>query len=214
MAATDELRGFVREALVRGTPRADVDAVLTRAGWNAAQVRGVLDEFADLPFPIPVPRPRPTLDARDAFLYFVLFATLYTSAFHLGSLIFEFINRAFPDPAFASADPQYATVAVRWSIAALVIALPVFLWVSTVTARAVRHDPAKRNSKARLWLTYLTLSIAAVVLIGDFITLVFYLLGGELSVRFVLKALTVALIGGGVFLYYLMDIRPDERGGA
>ena len=213
MAATDELQTFVRDALARGTPRADIDAVLSRAGWNSGRIRGVLDGFADVTFPVPVPRPRPTLDARDAFLYFVLFATLYACAFHFGALIFEFIDRAFPDPAFGDANQEYAATAVRWSIAALVIALPVFLGVSGVTARAVRADPAKRNSKARRWLTYLTLSIASVVLIGDFITLVFYLLGGELTVRFALKALTVALIGGSVFVYYLTDIRSDERGG-
>src|SRR6266699_6440 len=33
----------------------------------------------------PVPRPRPHLDARDAFLYVVLFGTLYVSAFNLGN---------------------------------------------------------------------------------------------------------------------------------
>ena len=80
-------------------------------------------------------------------------------------------------------------------------------------ARAIRQDPSKRGSKVRRWLTYLTLTIASGILIGDFITLVYNVLSGELSVRFILKVATVAGIAGGVFLYYLGDVKADEKGG-
>jgi hypothetical protein len=63
----------------------------------------------------------------------------------------------------------------------------------------------------RRWLTYLTLFIAACVLIGDFVSLVYNVLGGELTVRFVLKVLTVGIIAGTVFWYYLSELRLDER---
>ena len=53
--------------------------------------------------------------------------------------------------------------------------------------------------------------IAATVLIGDVTTLVYNLLGGELTVRFALKVLTVALIAGTAFTYYLRDLRLDEQ---
>ena len=116
MSSHDDLHGFVRDALSRGIPRAEVETVLTRSGWGPPQVRAALAEFADVAFPIPVPKPRPYLDARDAFLYVVLFTTLYISAYNLGALIFEFINRTFPDPAF-SARSAYQTSAIRWSLA-------------------------------------------------------------------------------------------------
>jgi membrane protein YqaA with SNARE-associated domain len=48
-------------------------------------------------------------------------------------------------------------------------------------------------------------------LIGDVITLIYNFLGGELSARFVLKILTVAVIAGGVVAYYLADIRGEDR---
>jgi len=78
-------------------------------------------------------------------------------------------------------------------------------------ARQVGRDPVKRASPVRKWLTYLTLFIAATVLIGDLITLVYNALGGELTTRFLLKVLTVAVIAGGTFGYYLWDLRQDER---
>ncbi len=211
MAGHDDLRDFVREALGRGAGKGDVENALVRSGWSARQTRAALAEFAEIDFPIPVPRPRPYLSARDAFLYLVLFSTLYISAFNLGNLIFEYINRWFPDPAFNNPmRDQYLLASIRWSLASLIVAVPVFLFVSFRTHRAVEADAAKRGSRVRRWLTYLTLTVASSILIGDFIALVYNVLSGELSERFVLKAATVAVIAGSVFFYYLWDLKADE----
>lgn len=213
MAAADDLHVFVKEALARRVPREDVDGALRRSGWSQTQIRGALAEFADLDFPIPVPRPRPSLDARDAFLYLLLFATLYTAAYNLGQLVFLLIDQAWPDPAFSDhSHGQFMRSAMRFSIASLIVATPVFLYLSGLTSREVRTDPAKRNSKVRRWLTYLTLFIASAVLIGDVIALVYNLLSGELTLRFILKMLTIAVIAGATFVFYLRDIRADEQG--
>ena len=83
MAINDELLGFVRKALARGQSRGDVERILLNTGWSRDQVSTALTAFADIPFPIPVPRPRPYLSARDAFIYLLLFGTLYVSAFNL-----------------------------------------------------------------------------------------------------------------------------------
>ena len=210
MAISDELLGFVRESLARGLSRADVEQVLVRAGWSSDQVSAALAAFADVEFPLPVPRPKPYLSARDAFMYLLLFSTLYVSAFNLGSLVFEFINHAFPDAAVETWRTQYARSSIRWSLSALIVAFPVFLYVSWLVGRSVRRDPGKRRSNVRRWLTYLTLFAAACVLIGDFTTLVYNLLGGELTTRFVLKVLTVAIIAGSIFTYYLVDLRVED----
>ena len=120
MAIDDELNGFVREALSRGTPRSDVAQILEHAGWDAHQVKGALAGFAEVDFPIPVPRPKAYLSPREAFMYLVLFSTLYITAFNLGSLIFELINRAFPDPADARLQ-VWSTLRVRWAISSLIV---------------------------------------------------------------------------------------------
>ena len=57
----------------------------------------------------------------------------------------------------------------------------------------------KRTSKVRRWLTYLTLFASACALIGDVTTLVYNALGGELTIRFVLKV-TVDSLPAGVRL--------------
>jgi hypothetical protein len=212
MAINEDLLAFVRDALARGLPRAQIQDVLGRAGWTGEQTRAALTAFADVEFPVPVPRARPYLSAREAFLYLVLFGTLYFAAYHLGSLLFDIINRAFPDPANQVPDggDTYIRQAMRWSVSALIVSFPVFLYMSWLTGRAVRLDPTKRASKVRRWLTYVTLFVAALALIGDVTTLVYNALGGELTARFVLKVATVGLIAGTAFTYYLRGLRLDE----
>lgn len=209
-AATQHLELFVRDALLKGALRDSIEAALTSAGWTPEQTRDALNAYAESDFSVPVPKPRPYLSAREAFLYLLLFATLYLSAYHLGSLLFDFINRAFPD----AANPQNArniTQSMRWSVASLVIAFPVFLFVARYLGNDLARNPVKRLSAVRRWLTYLTLFVAAAVLIGDLITLVYNLLGGELSARFVLKVMVVGLIAGTIFGYYLRDLRREEK---
>jgi hypothetical protein len=206
----DELTDFVKNALVRGVSRSEIESALRAAGWTIDQTRTALAGFADTAFPIPVPKPKPYLDAREAFMYLVLFTTMYWSAFHLGSLLFNIIDIALPDPAMRAEATTYFRSQMRWSIASLVVAFPVFLYMSWLVGRDISTDPNKRHSKVRRWLTYLTLFFSASIILGDVITLVYNLLGGEITTRFLLKALVVAFIAGTVFWYYLSDIRREE----
>src|SRR5688572_8874613 len=204
-----DIHSFVREALLRGIPKADIQAALRKANWKDDEVKGALDMYADVAFPIPVPKRKSYGAAREAFMYLVLFLCLYISAFSFGSLLFHFINRWIPDAIryFESGDLS----AVRMSVASLIVAFPIYLWLSSLLAAAIKKDADRKGSKVRKWLTYITLFIAAGVIIGDLITLLFNLLGGELTARFLLKVLTVLLIAGLIFGYYLWDLRQEEK---
>ena len=209
MASNDDLTAFVKESLGRGLPRTQIEDALRQVGWRADQIATALSAYSSLDFPLPVPRPRPSLSAREAFLYLVQFSTLYTAAYNLGSLLFEFVNRVYPDPSVQTFSDSANSI--RWSVSALIVAFPVFLWVSALNVRVVRADASARMSPVRRWLTYLTLFGAACTLIGDVMMLVYNALGGELTVRFVLKVLIVAAIGGTIYWYYLGDLRADEK---
>lgn len=210
-AGSQDIDGFVRDALSRGLPRDQIAAALVSAGWPEAQVRSALAAYADVAFPIPVPRPRSTLSARDAFFYLLLFTTLYIAAINFGSLAFDLINRALPDPADPAWRVSSLNESIRFSTASILIAFPLFLWLSWWLAREDQRNPARRLSPVRRWLTYLTLFVAASVLVGDMIALVNALLGGELTLRFSLKVLVVAAIAGTGFGYYFGDLRRGER---
>ena len=160
---------------------------ITSAELRSFVKSGALRSFAEIAFPI------------------------YISAFSLGQLLFQFINQAFPDPAARAFAAESIRQAIRWPVASLIVAFPVFLGMARLITRDLSADPAKRGSKVRRWLTYVTLFVAASVLIGDVTTLVYHVLGGELTVRFLLKVLTVGSIAGTAFWYYLSDLQRDER---
>jgi Domain of unknown function (DUF5671) len=207
-SATVDLELFVREGLIRGVSRPDLQQSMLQAGWTPEQAKTALAAYADFDFPVPVPKPRPYLSAREAFLYLVLFSALYLTAYHLGSLGFDLINTAIPDPARI---PPWSADQMRFSASALLIGFPLFVFMSWFINRDLGRSPVKRLSAVRRWLTYLTLFIAVAVLAGDLIALVHNLLGGELTIRFILKVAIVAVIAGAILGYYLVDLRREEH---
>ncbi|MBI4138096.1 MAG: hypothetical protein HY482_00680 [Candidatus Wildermuthbacteria bacterium] len=203
-----ELHSFIKEALEKGKSRSSIADALVFAGWQEGAVNKAMSFFADIDFPVPVPRPRPYLAAREAFLYLVSFITLYVSAYSFGSLLFSFINRWFPDVL----QYQYGAFDVpRYAIASLIIAFPIFFLITRSVKKGAKEDPERKDSRMRKWLTYATLVIAAGVLIGDSIAVLSGLLGGELTIRFLLKALTVFGIAGAIFGFYLSDLQKEEK---
>src|SRR5271165_4173172 len=159
-SATQDLEFFARESLLRGLNRAEIESAMLQAGWTKEQAKAALGAFAESTFPVPVPRPRPYLSAREAFLYLVLFSALYLSAYHLGSLAFDFINRFLPDPAVREYGSSIVD-SMRFSSASLIIGVPLYLFMSAKIGRDLARNPVKRLSSVRRWLTYLTLFLAA-----------------------------------------------------
>lgn len=204
----EELLGFTRQALANGIEREDIARALQRAGWRETDIAASLGMFADVAFALPVPRPKPYLSAREVFLYLVMFAALYTCAWNLGSLAFALVDRAFPDPLVHVWNSDGS---IRWDLSSLIVAFPVFLYTFRLISNTIRQDPTKRGSRPRKWLTYMTLFVATVTLTCDLIYLIYNALGGELTVRFVLKVGVVGIIAGGIFTYFLTDMRKEER---
>jgi preprotein translocase subunit SecY len=207
-----DLQPFLKQALEKGETHESITHALKKAGWPDEEIAPALRGFVIVDgFTLPVPRREPYVSAREAFLYLVLFLTLYITAVSLGTLLFSFIERAVPDILQTSRYTSMATLStIRTSTASLIITFPIFTVLNRVLEKGLERDPQKRGSKVRKWLTYLTLFVAAVTIIIDLITLVGSLLSGELTTRFLLKVAVVLLIAGTAFSYYLWDLRRDE----
>ena len=148
------------------------------------------------------------MSSRDAFLYVVMFGTLYISAFNLGSMIFDFLNLLLP--AATGTAVVAVRASIRFSVAALIIAFPIFLYMSHLVLKMVKADPIHRNSAIRKWLAYITLAIAAFTVIGDLISLLYGLPSGELTLRFILKSLTIFILATSIFWYYFGTMQSDD----
>src|SRR3989338_8993654 len=148
---------------------------------------------------------------RDTFLYLLAIITLVVVAVGFGMAVFNYIDFYFPDLAtdyYKSASSYESPI--RQAMAMLIVVFPVFLWVSRFLRKDVALHPEKKELRIRKWLLYLTLFAAALVIIGDFVTVVNNFLRGELTTRFVLKALTIFFISGSVFYYYLAQLREKS----
>lgn len=87
---------------------------------------------------------------------------------------------------------------------------PLYLWLTFRDQRRIAREGARARSTIRRWLTYITLLLASFVLLGDLIAVIYSLLNGDLSLQFLLKAGVVVVVAGGIFLFYLADLRRSE----
>lgn len=206
MAAKQIMGQFVADALLAGKSRKDIKDALAEAGWSDREVSDALSEYSEVEFMPPVPRPRPRLTAQDVFIYAVLFTALTFTATNLINLVHAILDIRMPD----TSDNEYllplTTSKLRWSVAALVVSAPVYFWMSFYTYRRIEKDQGHRRSLVRIWLTYLTLFVAGLVFLGDATVVIYQFLQGEATLRFLLKAVTVAVVSLAIFVFYLREM--------
>lgn len=143
--------------------------------------------------------------AKDFFLHLASAVTLYVSAVSLLNLLFDVINVRFPDALEYGFDPYSSSL--RLAIATLVIVFPVYIVLMHFLNTEIVAVPARRDAPIRKWLTYATLFLASTAIIVDLVVLINTFLGGEVTVRFIWKVLSVLVVAGGVFGYYFYDLR-------
>lgn len=155
---------------------------------------------------------RPKTTPKDFFLYFGAGISLYASAGALLALLFNIINSTLPDPL----NPYYAVVwasdGMRFAIATLVVAFPLYLVLSWLIRKEIASNVAKYQLSVRKWFIYFTLFIAGAAIAGDLIALINTYLNGEISARFIWKMLSVFAVAGVVFSYYFYDIKRAAAG--
>ncbi len=216
MPASAEVREFLERAKASGVSDEAVVGVLTARGWPEKEVYQALAAYYEKLTGIEIPSRRGAgTPAKDAFFYLLIFSGLATWTIASGSLAFTLIDRWLADTLFSQGYAQaYDVSGATWSIASIIVAFPIYLLLSRAVVRDVRSHPEKLNSPVRKWLTYMALVIAAGVFIGDLITALTYLLQGEITTRFLSKALVVVVLSGGVFFYYFGGLRESDSSGA
>lgn len=144
---------------------------------------------------------------RDLFLHLFSIVALYWVVIGIITLCFQYINYFFPTLDEVRYGYQSYLGPIRFSVSSLIIIFPLFIASSWYLHTIYRLEAIVRESKIRKWLIYLTLFIASLIMIGDLVTIIYSFLGGEVTTRFVLKALSIFIVMGAVFGYYLDDVR-------
>lgn len=212
MTADSKLGEFIDKGLAAGVPHTVLVGMLSSQGWAEKDVYAALAEHFGRTTGIEIPRRAGAgTSAKEAFFYLLIFATLATWTIGLGFLAFALIDRWLADPLFSQYGQAFDTSTITSSLAALIVAFPLYLLISRAVRVEVAGHPEKADSSIRKWLTYMALVIAAGVFMGDLIAALAYLLRGEITSRFVAKSLVVLGLSGGVFWYYFGGLRRTEE---
>lgn len=142
--------------------------------------------------------------AKDFFLWLGAMVALYVSATSLILLVHQYINVFFPNALDYA--PSYSS-SMRFAIASLVVFFPLYVWLTRMLHEDIRHTPLKQELWVRKWLIFLTLFVAGITMAIDLVMLVNTFLNGDITTRFILKALTILVVIGGGFWYYLNELK-------
>lgn len=200
---------FISHARQKGMDHNTIRVLLLSAGWKEREIaRGLASQGLDLP----VPEPPAAGGAREAFQHLTAFSALYVLVINVILILFQFLDDLLPDRAVASLAwlSEYRQGYIRWSIAMVIVAAPLFFGFSRWIGRDIHRSPERSKSPIRRWLTFLTLFAAAITMMIDGATLVYGFLQGDLTTRFLLKTLLVLGLAALVFSYYMLSLRPVE----
>lgn len=203
MAAAEQLSDFVRNALADRHDPARIRTALQQAGWSAPEIDGAMTAWqdgGDLP---PVPRPRPYVSARESMLYALLMIALVLVCFHVVDLGFHVIDRAIPDLTDFGTPDRWS---MRFSIAAILAFLPLFILLDHRMARNLGDQNRRRRSQARRVFASVTILMAALVLLGDVVSVIYAFLSGDMTPRLAAKCALVAVMGLLVAACYREDL--------
>jgi len=150
---------------------------------------------------------KPKVTPKDFFLWAGAMVALYGGVVAYIALIFDYINKAYPNP--VSYDYYYygGSSSISYETATLIVLTPVFLILMRLIRRSIANDTSRKEIWIRRWALFLTLFLAGATMVVDLIVLVHtYLQGEDLTVGFLLKVLTVFLVAGLGFMHFVADV--------
>ncbi len=147
-------------------------------------------------------------NAKYAFYYLLSLVALVFMSISVGLIVYSIIDKTVPDALntfLGNYDGQ-----LKFAISALIISTPIFYLLSSLIFRGLRKEEIEKDSGIRRWLTYFILLVSSLIILGVFIAAINNFLSGELTSRFILKALTVFIISAAVFSFYFYDIKREN----
>ena len=147
---------------------------------------------------------------KDVFLYLGLMLTLYVGLSSLTAILFQYIDMWVGE----IGSGYYGLDTLRWLVAVQTVVFPTFVVVSWLIRKDLSRNAQNEELRVRKWFLYLTLFLAVAITLGDLISLIYHFLDGDFATQFLLKSLTVLVLGLLVCDYYLLDLKSKLVGKA
>ncbi|OGK21711.1 hypothetical protein A3C23_00045 [Candidatus Roizmanbacteria bacterium RIFCSPHIGHO2_02_FULL_37_13b] len=218
----DQVVNYINQTRQAGVADPEIKQNLLQAGWSAESIAPYFTP--SLP---PIPRPKekdhmtsPTRSGShtmwDAFEHVLLFFSLYVLIGAIAFIFHGLIDKYVPDPITSgdfrsSTNYNYYTTVIRWSLAAIIVSLPLFIFFFLNITKRTDKLPSLRQLRARKTLVYLTLIGTFIILVWKLIQIVFTLLDGNIASNFILHFLVTTGISSLIFAYYVLQVKGDKN---
>lgn len=147
-------------------------------------------------------------NVKDFFLHLGAMVFLYSVAISFVNLVWTVVNKAYPAINQNYYYGGYNPYDISLPVATLIISFPIFILLSWLLNKSYLADPSRKEIWIRRWLIYITLFVAGLIFAGDLVAVLYKFLNGEdFTIAFFLKALTILVVTGLVFGYYLQEVR-------
>jgi hypothetical protein len=157
---------------------------------------------------------KPKLNIGFFFLCLAVLITLVTSVVAFLNLIFDTLDKQFPDVLNSAYQYGYSTYgfeSIRIALSTLIIFFPIFILVSYFWKKFMKGEMGHIDEIIRKWVIYIILFISAIVVVVDLVTLVRYFVSGEITNRFVFKVLSTLVVVALVGVYYILLLRAKKE---
>lgn len=150
-----------------------------------------------------------TSTPKNFFIQFGIISSLYIFVASFLSLVFDLINKCLPDSTNGNYYVYDSTSgSIRFAVSILAVFFPLFIYLSRLYRKLLANDSALKESKVRKWLLYFTLFLSGVTIAVDSVFIInTFPNGDDLTLRFILKALSVLIVSIAVFGFYIKDIK-------
>jgi hypothetical protein len=213
------LQSYIEDKIRAGATKDYIKEQVLAVGWTDDDFD---KSYADALMAIGVPTPAITrgnyakrASVGDIVLNFFSFILLGIAVSAVGVLYYKVIDVFFPDSLDSNGYSSYyytsISSTIHYAISALVVSFPLYYIAVRMWFKKFKEDEAKIESKITKWLTYLVLLATAVTIVGDLITVIFELLQGEITIRFILKAIVILILAGTVFAFYFLERKKIQN---
>lgn len=157
---------------------------------------------------------KPKLNIGFVFLSLGLLISLITSVVSFLNLVFESLNKKFPDvlnSVYSYGYDTYQYDNLRTALSTLIIFFPVFLLVHYFWSKKVNSGLGDHDVIIRKWMLYIVLFLSSLVIVIDLVTLVRYFVAGEITNRFIFKVLATLIVALFVGIYYILELLGKKK---
>ena len=118
------------------------------------------------------------------------------------TVAFSLIDYAFPPVAGYFSRPS-----VSFGLATIVVVTPLLLGILAYLERLSKREPERLHNRVRRIFTYITLFFSGAIIVGDFITTLYYFFDGQdFTAGFIGKSILLLLVTVAIFWYYLAEL--------